>query len=274
MNTSLHRLLRAVLLLGAWGATVGAWAQGATPAAGFSGHDLGWLCAIALAGVVIGLLAARRRPAAPEPASAPAATPEAAAIADDTPEPPLVLDVPGPILISLQALNDDLALTTQRIQRYSSQREVQLQSWQRITAEVLRRIIPVLENLEPYLEDTNPEIAELAQLTYGRLQTELSTVGVTRIAPAPGVGVEWRYHQLDPASDGTPPYTVTSLVSAGYLFQPRIPGAPEIVLKPAEVVAASSEEEIPAMEFSVITDDMEPPLPALEDLPVAEGEKF
>jgi molecular chaperone GrpE (heat shock protein) len=271
MTTPIYRRVRAILLLGTASTAAAAWAQGAAPAPGASVRDLGWLCAIALAGVVVGLLARHRRPdapVAPVPEPEPVPEPIVDEVVPDEPTP----DVPGPILASLQTLNDDLALTTQRVQRYSSQREVQLQQWQRITAEVLRRVIPVLENLEPYLDDANPEVAELAQLTYGRLQTELATVGVTRIAPEPGDTVEWRLHQLDPASDGTPPYAITRLVSAGYLFQPRVSGAQEIVLKPAEVVATSADEDASDMEITVVTDDMEPPLPVLERDPVAEGE--
>lgn len=252
-----------------------AFAQGAVPAvtAAWGLRDIGWLLAIALVGVIIGLLARRPPSAQPDTPATPEVPADDAAPSPPPIEAPPVMDVPGPIIVQLQELNDELAQATQRVQRYSSQREVQLQHWQRTTTEVLRRILPVLDNLDPYLADEKPEVAEVAQLAHGRLMTELSTVGVKKIEPEIGEIVDFRYHQLDPSSDGLPPYRITSVVAPGYLLLPRVPGAMDIVLKPAEVVAEGAGEEPTDLEtifdtecdLIVCTPEAEPALGILTD---------
>jgi molecular chaperone GrpE (heat shock protein) len=158
---------------------------------------------------------------------------------------PAIADGPGPMLVRLQECWQELQQTTQELQRFSGQREVQLQAWQRMASDILRRTIPVLENLEPYLEDDDVRVAEVAQVAYGRLVTELATVGVSQIIPHAGDAFDWRYHQLAPESTGLPPYEITRVLSTGYRFMPRIPAETEQVLKPAEVIAVGLGEELP-----------------------------
>jgi molecular chaperone GrpE (heat shock protein) len=160
---------------------------------------------------------------------------------DDMPETPLN-EGPGQLLVRFQTLHQDLEHATQDLQRFNGSREIQLQGWQQLSADVIRRILPVLENLEPYLEDTDSTAADVAQLAYGRLLTELVTIGVTQIIPLPGESFDGRYHVLGTDSVGYPPYRITSVAQPGYRFQPRIPGASEIVLKPAEVIVESETE--------------------------------
>jgi|GEM_PF-2206721 len=155
-----------------------------------------------------------------------------------------VAEGPGQLLVRFQTLQQDFELATRELQRFNGSREVQLQGWQQLSADVIRRILPVLANLEPYLEDTDSQAADVAQLAYGRLLTELVTIGVTQIIPSPGEAFNGKYHVLGPDSEGYPPYRVKSVVQPGYLFQPRILGASEIVLKPAEIIVESETEYV------------------------------
>jgi len=203
-------------------------------------------------------------------AQAPQATAEEAStlgeIAEDTPdeEPDEEPDAtategPGQLLVRFQTLSKDFEQATKELHRYNGSREIQLQGWQQLSADVIRRILPVLDNLEPYLDDTDSSAAVVAQLAYGRLLTELVTIGVTQIIPVSGEPFDGNYHLLGVESKGYPPYRIKSVVQPGYRFQPRIPGASEIVLKPAEVVVESeiepAAEELPeeeSMEATVL----------------------
>ena len=146
---------------------------------------------------------------------------------------------PGQLLVRLQTLNKDFEQATRDLQRYNGSREVQLQGWQQLSSDIIRRILPVLDNLEPYLNDSDSAAADVARLAYGRLLTELVTIGVTQIIPTLGQPFNGKYHLLGPDSTGYPPYRIKTVVSPGYRFQPRVSGATEIVLKPAEVIVES-----------------------------------
>lgn len=152
----------------------------------------------------------------------------------------------GALLARLQALHNDLDAMTQGVQRYSSQREVQLQQWQLLCQEIVRRLLPVLDNLSPYLADEDERVAEVAQLAYTRMVTELSTIGVTQIVPQVGEPFDGRYHQLSPESTGVPPYQVAQVCAVGFRLLPRVNGASETVLRPAEVIGASCTEPEPS----------------------------
>lgn len=146
---------------------------------------------------------------------------------------------PGQLLVRFQSLDKELEQATKELQRYTGSREVQLQGWQQLSSDIIRRILPVLDNLEPYLDDSDSTASDVAQLAYGRLLTELVTIGVTQIIPSPGEPFDGRYHMLGPDSMGYPPYRIKTVMLPGYRFSPRIPGASEIVLKPAEVIVES-----------------------------------
>lgn len=156
---------------------------------------------------------------------------------------PAAPEGPGQVLVRFQALARELEAATKDLQRYNGTREVQLQGWQQMSADIIRRIMPVLENLEPFLNDENDAVAEVAQLAHGRLLTELVTLGVTQIIPTPGDDFDGRCHQLNAHSTGYPPYRVKRVVAPGYRFQPRITGAAEIVVKPAEVIVESADAQ-------------------------------
>jgi molecular chaperone GrpE (heat shock protein) len=151
-------------------------------------------------------------------------------------------EAPGPVLARLAELGVGYRQATEDIRRYSNQREVQIQHWQRLCLDVVRRVLPVLENLKPYLADEDERVAEVAAIAYNRLMTELATVGVRPVAPQPGEVFDWKYHQLDEKSSGSPPYTIVEVVTPGYIFAPPISGAAEMVLSPAEVIARGVEE--------------------------------
>jgi len=161
---------------------------------------------------------------------------------DVSAEPEITYEGPGQLLVRFQTLQQDFEQATKELQRFNGFREIQLQGWQQLSADVIRRILPVLANLEPYLEDTDSQAAAVAQLAYGRLLTELVTIGVTQIVPSPGETFDGKYHLLGPDSEGYPPYRIKSVVQPGYRFEPRIPGASEIVLKPAEVIVETDVE--------------------------------
>ncbi len=144
---------------------------------------------------------------------------------------------PGAILAHLNELYQEFSLTAQDVRDYTGLREAQIQDWQRLCTEILRRMLPVLENLEPYLADADEQVAGLAQVVHGRLLTELMTVGVRVIAPVPGEPFNPGCHQLHPETTEMPPYQVKTLVAPGYLFRARVSGSNEVVLKPAEVIA-------------------------------------
>ncbi len=207
-----------------------------------SGHGevLVVLAALVIATGIFWWWLVQRLAAMTPPPADPPAPPDAPA--EEAPLP----EGPGPLLVRFQELSRALEQTTKDLQRFNGAREVQLQGWQQICHDVIRRILPVLDNLQPYLDDENETVAAVAQLAHGRLLTELATVGVTRILPAPGEPFDGRYHQLGPETTGYPPYRITAVVSPGYLFTPRVPGAAEMVLKPAEVVAASCPVEAEA----------------------------
>lgn len=147
------------------------------------------------------------------------------------------LEGAGHILVRLTELCQEFTLASQDVRQYSGTREMQIQGWQRLCADILRRTLPVLENIEPYLADENPEVSELAHLVHGRLMTELMTVGVRLITPEPGEPFNAVYHQLHPDTSGLPPYQVQAVVSPGFMFRSRVSGASEVVLKPADVIA-------------------------------------
>jgi len=151
----------------------------------------------------------------------------------------------GPILARLSELCQDFTLATQEVRYYSGTREVQLQNWQRLCTDILRRVLPVLENIEPFLRDEHEGVAELAQLMHGRLLTELMSIGVRLITPEPGEPFDAMYHQLHPDTTGLPPYQVKRTASPGFIFRPRVTGAGDVVLKPAEVVAETVVVDIP-----------------------------
>ena len=163
------------------------------------------------------------------------------AIPDETPveEAAPVAEGPGHLLVRFQALGKDFEQATKDLQRYNGSREVQLQGWQQLSADIIRRILPVLDNLEPYLQDTDGVASEVAQVAHGRLMTELATLGVTRIVPSPGEPFNGKYHQSRSTSSGYPPYRIKAVASPGYLFTPRVAGAVEVVVKPAEVIVES-----------------------------------
>ncbi|MHB0936213.1 MAG: nucleotide exchange factor GrpE [Armatimonadota bacterium] len=163
---------------------------------------------------------------------------------EDEPEEPAVEtnEGPGQLLVRFQSLHKEFDQATKELQRYNGSREVQLQGWQQLSSDIIRRILPVLDNLEPYLDDTDSTASDVAQLAYGRLLTELVTIGVTQIIPSPGEPFDGKYHLLGPDSVGYPPYRIKTVMLPGYRFQPRIPGASEIVLKPAEVIVETDIE--------------------------------
>ncbi|MHB9026513.1 MAG: nucleotide exchange factor GrpE [Armatimonadota bacterium] len=206
---------------------------------------LGWvLCAVLLGGIIGWMLFSRRAAgteAVQAPEQAPVVDVELALERDEA-----TVDGPGPMLAKLQECWQELRETTQHLQKFTGRREVQLQAWQRIAPDILRRIVPVLENLEPFLEDDDARVAEVAQVAYGRLITELATMGVTQIIPHAGEAFDWHIHQLAPESTGLPPYQISRVVSYGYRFAPCIPGETDVVLKPADVVAEGLGEETPA----------------------------
>ncbi len=163
--------------------------------------------------------------------------------APDTEAPPelVVPDGPGTLLVRFQELDRQLGQAVQDLQHFNGNREAQLQGWQQLSAEIMRRIVPVLDNLEPYLRDDESPGADVARMAHGRLLTELATLGVSRIIPQPGDDFDGKYHQVDAASSGLPPYRITAVVAPGYLFRPRVAGANELVVKPAEVVVESAD---------------------------------
>ena len=184
-------------------------------------------------------------------------------VVEEVPEEPAIEanEGPGQLLVRFQTLHQEFDQATKELQRYNGSREVQLQGWQQLSSDVIRRILPVLDNLEPYLDDTDSTASDVAQLAYGRLLTELVTIGVTQIIPSPGESFDGKYHVLGPDSEGYPPYRIKSVVLPGYRFQPRIPGASEIVLKPAEVIVESDIEHPDTDPF-----EEEPPQPELAEL--------
>jgi len=181
---------------------------------------------------------------------------------EEEPEEPVVEmnEGPGQLLVRFQSLHNEFDQATKELQRYNGSREVQLQGWQQLSSDIIRRILPVLDNLEPYLDDTDSTASDVAQLAYGRLLTELVTIGVTQIIPTPGEPFDGKYHVLGPDSVGYPPYRVKSVMLPGYRFSPRIPGASEIVLKPAEVIV---ETDIDHPDAEPIEEE---PLPELTEL--------
>ena len=193
---------------------------------------------------------------------------ELTALAPEEPEAPPV-EGPGQLLIRYYSLVKELEETTKELQKFSGTREVQLQGWQQLSSDIIRRILPVLDNLEPYLDEPDSEATMVAQLAYGRLMTELVTVGVSQIIPAPGEPFNGKYHALSPESTGYPPFRIKSVVSPGFRFQPRITGATEIVLKPAEVIVESAVTAIPEDGDAVEVN----PLPAPELDEVVEVER-
>lgn len=168
---------------------------------------------------------------------------------------------PGALLMRFQSLHQEFDQATKELQRFNGSREVQLQGWQQLSSDIIRRILPVLDILEPYLDDTDSTAADVAQIAHGRLLTELVTIGVTQIIPSPGEPFDGSYHVMGPDSEGYPPYRIKSVVQPGYCFQPRIPGAPEIVLKPAKVTVESDIEHPDAE-----PEDIEHPEVALADV--------
>jgi molecular chaperone GrpE (heat shock protein) len=232
---------------------------------------LGSLLALGV-GAVVGWWGGRSRyglPAVALPAAPPAESgvPEDAedGEAADAPALPDVGEGPGPLLTRLQALTGEAQSLTEAVGRYSGTREVQVQQWQRTCADVLRRLVPVLDNLEPYLSDDTPGTAEVAQVTYHRLQTELATVGVVQIQPQAGEPVIWQHHQLAGESVGAPPFVVTAVVEVGYLFTPRIAGAAPVVLRPATVIGRGSEETAERAADTVASAAVTPEDPAATD---------
>ena len=137
---------------------------------------------------------------------------------------------------------DDAA---QDVRQYTGMREAQIQSWQRLCSDILRRMLPVLENIEPFLADEDERVSGLAQVIRGRFLTELTTIGVRLITPEPGEPFNASYHQLHPDTDGLPPYQVKAVAAPGFLFHPRVAGANDVVLKPAEVIAETIVVEEP-----------------------------
>jgi len=199
----------------------------------------------------------------PPPAeeAAPLAVEESEPEAPDSPP----AEGPGQLLVRFQSLNNDFEQATKELQRYNGSREVQLQGWQQLSSDIIRRILPVLDNLEPYLDDSDSSVSDVAQLAYGRLLTELVTIGVTQIIPSPGEPFNGKYHVLGPDSMGYPPYQIKSVVQPGYRFQPRIPGASEIVLKPAEVIVESIVVEQPEEESVEEIEIVRAPVPVDDD---------
>ena len=136
-----------------------------------------------------GYVALRLRPHG-SPSSASAGT-VATTVSDETicePATPVVdtpREGPGALIVRLQELCTEFELATQEVQRYSGTSESLIQGWQQLCSDIIRRVLPVLENLEPYLEEDSPG-ADIAQMAYGRLITELVTVGVTQIMPSRG----------------------------------------------------------------------------------------
>ena len=167
--------------------------------------------------------------------------------------PPNTATGPGAILLHLSELCQEFDTAAQDVRQYTGLREVQIQSWQRLCADILRRMLPVLENIEPYLLDEDERVSGLAQVIKGRLMTELLTVGVRELKPEPGEPFNASYHQLHPETTGLPPYQVQTVVAPGFLFRPRVSGANEVVLKPAEVIA----ESISVAEPSIVEEPIE-----------------
>ncbi|MHB9133998.1 MAG: nucleotide exchange factor GrpE [Armatimonadota bacterium] len=180
------------------------------------------------------------------------------------PEEAPVPNSPGTLLARLIELSQEFDGTTYELQRLNANREVQLQNWQRTCTDILRRMLPVLENLEPFLHDEEGRVVELATLIHGRLLTELATVGVTQINPTPGDAYDAAYQQIDAASTGYPPYTITEVIAAGYLFAPRAAEQHGIVLKPATVVVTGAPDEVTALPLEAETAEHEVVAEALE----------
>jgi len=144
---------------------------------------------------------------------------------------------PGAILSHLTELCQEFNQTTQEVQNYTGKREAQIQEWQRLCTDILRRILPILDNITPYLADEHEQMADFAKVVHGRFLTELTTIGVRVIDPKPGDPFDARIHLLHSETSGLPPYQVKTPIAAGYLFRSRVSGANEVILRPAEVIA-------------------------------------
>ena len=227
----------------------------------------GWVAASVFIGVGAFFLYRRQLPSTPPAVSQPAE--EAETPAEDTAEMDMPMveaelpesepprEGPGPLFIRFKALQTEFDQAVKEMQRFNGAREVQLQGWQTLCTDVIRRVLPVLENLQPYLEDEDGTLADVAQMASGRLLTELITVGVTRFTPLPGDPFDARYHQLLANSGGTPPYRVRTVVAPGYLFRPRVPGAGEVVLKVAEVMVEGQTADASAVTEEAANDNTE-----------------
>lgn len=209
-------------------------------------------CLLALAA---GYIALRLRPHSLAPAVPP--EPATASISETVTCGPVVemteatRERPGALIVRLQELCTEFELATQDVQRYSGTSEALIQGWQQLCSDIIRRVLPVLENLEPYLEEADAPGADIAQMAYGRLITELVTIGVTQIMPARGDAFNVKLHLAAGGSHGLPPYRISQVITPGYLFRPRVQGAGEIVLKPAEVVLESADITIAPMAESL-----------------------
>ncbi len=117
------------------------------------------------------------------------------------------------------------------VRSYTGMRESQIQDWQRLCADILRRMLPILDNVTPFLTDEQEQMADFAKVVHGRFMTELSTIGVRVIAPNPGDPFDARLHLLHPETSGLPPYQVKVLVAPGFLFRARVSGANEVILR-------------------------------------------
>jgi len=170
------------------------------------------------------------------------------------PEAPSV-EGPGPLFQRFKALQAEFELAVKEMQRLNGTREAQLQGYQILSTDIVRRVLPVLENLQPYLDDEDSALADVAQMASGRLMTELVTVGVTRFVPEIGEPFDARSHLLLARDDGAPPYRVRTVVAPGYRFRPRVPGANEVMLKPAEVTVEGTVEEITAPAEAIETEN-------------------
>ena len=216
-----------------------------------------FICGCVLGGLLIGggvAMGLRRRP----PASAlappmPDDRPEAVVV--DGAEIPPEADAggPGSLYMRMKALQDELDATIKEMQRYNGMREAQMQGWQQLNSDIVRRVLPTLENLRPFLDDEDARVADVASMAYGRLSTELVTVGVTPITPRPGEAFDAKYHTVLERALGTPPYRITAVVAPGYLFRPRVPGAGDVVILPAEVKVVGQSAPAPATDAEEVS---------------------
>ncbi len=116
----------------------------------------------------------------------------------------------------------------------------QLQAAARGKEEVLRALLPILDNLRLALQHAEQDanaVRQGVQLIWQQFEDFLRAQGVERIE-ALGQPFDPTKHEAlstTPASDQTPPNTVVAEASAGYLFQGRL-------LRPARVVVARAEE--------------------------------